>query len=84
MKPISTLYAPLMSVNLKEMKEEPALVDRSDICAVPAAAIVGRAAVAIEIARAFLEKFGGDSIEEISQNFANYLKRIENPQQFLG
>jgi chorismate synthase len=84
MKPISTLYAPLMSVNLKKMKEEPALVDRSDICAVPAAAIVGRAAVAIEIARAFLEKFGGDSIEEISQNFTNYLKRIENPQQFLG
>jgi chorismate synthase len=83
MKPISTLYAPLMSVNLKEMKQEPALVDRSDICAVPAAAIVGRSAVAIEIASAFLEKFGGDSIEEISQNFNSYVKRVESMNGFL-
>ncbi len=83
MKPISTLYSPLMSVNLREMKQEPALVDRSDICAVPAAAIVGRAAVAIEIASAFLEKFGGDSIEEISENFNNYKRRLENLIGFL-
>jgi len=83
MKPISTLYSPLMSVNLKEMKQEPALVDRSDICAVPAASIVGRAAVAIEISRAFLEKFGGDSITEISENFNNYKRRLENLSGFL-
>lgn len=83
MKPISTLYSPLMSVNLKEMKQEPALVDRSDICAVPAASIVGRAAVAIEISKAFLEKFGGDSITEISENFNNYKRRLENLSGFL-
>jgi chorismate synthase (EC 4.2.3.5) len=83
MKPISTLYSPLMSVNLKEIKQEPALVDRSDICAVPAASIVGRAAVAIEISRAFLEKFGGDSITEISENFNNYKRRLENLSGFL-
>lgn len=84
MKPISTLYSPLRSVNLSEMKEEPALVDRSDICAVPAASIVGRAAVAIEIARAFLEKFGGDSMREVKNNFKEYLKQIENPRDFIG
>ena len=66
------------------MKEEPALIDRSDICAVPAASVVGRAAVAIEVARAFLEKFGGDSMRELKNNFSEYMKHIENPQSFLG
>ena len=84
MKPISTLYSPLRSVDLREMKEEPALIDRSDICAVPAASVVGRAAVAIEVARAFLEKFGGDSMRELKNNFSEYMKHIENPQSFLG
>ncbi len=84
MKPISTLYSPLRSVNLKDMREEPALIDRSDICAVPAASIVGRAAVAIEITRAFLEKFGGDSLNEIKKNFENYMKQIEDTSSWLG
>ena len=83
MKPISTLYSPLRSVNLKEMREEPALVDRSDICAVPAASVVGRSAVAIEIAKAFLEKFGGDSLNEIKSNYESFLRQIEEPSSWL-
>ncbi len=84
MKPIATLYAPLRSVNLKSLEEEPALVDRSDICAVPAASVVGRAVTAIEIAKAFLEKFGGDSLDEIRKNYENYMKRVENVKSWIG
>ena len=83
MKPISTLLSPLPSVNLKTGEPEPALVDRSDICAVPAASVVGRCAVAIEIARAFLEKFGGDSMLEIKRNFENYIKLTQEREVWL-
>ncbi|MGI6452367.1 MAG: chorismate synthase [Syntrophomonadaceae bacterium] len=65
MKPIATLYRPLRSVNLATGESALAAVERSDICAVPAAAVVAEAVLAFEIARAFLEKFGGDSIAEI-------------------
>lgn len=65
MKPIATLYNPIRSVDLSTGEEKPATVERSDICAVPAATVVAEAVVAFEIARAFLEKFGGDSISEI-------------------
>ncbi|HEY4716165.1 MAG TPA: chorismate synthase, partial [bacterium] len=50
--------------------------ERSDVCAVPAGAVIGEAVVALEIADAFLEKFGGDSIEEISRNYNGYMKQV--------
>ena len=71
MKPISTLMNPLRSVDLSTLVEEPAAIERSDVCAVPAAAVVAEAMVAFVIADAFLEKFGGDSIEEISGHLAS-------------
>ena len=73
MKPISTLRKRLPSVDLRDGSEGDAAVERSDVCAVPAAAVVAEAMVALVIADAFLEKFGGDSISEISRNFNGYL-----------
>jgi len=69
MKPISTLMKPLRSVDLTTMTESPATVERSDVCAVPAAAVVGEAMVAIVLADAVLEKYGADSVEEIVANW---------------
>ncbi|MBI2829386.1 MAG: chorismate synthase [Acidobacteria bacterium] len=69
MKPISTLMKPLRSIDLTTMSEAPAAIERSDVCAVPAAAVVGEAMVAFVLADAFLEKFGGDSIEEIERHY---------------
>ena len=69
MKPIATLYKPLRSVHLESGLEAQAAIERSDICAVPAAAVVGEAVVAFELAMAFMEKFGGDSIDEIDRRF---------------
>ena len=79
MKPIPTLYKPLTSVNTKLWQEEKADIERSDICAVPAAAIVGESMLAFAIARAFLEKFSGDSLDEIRKSYTTYqayLKRV--------
>ena len=72
MKPIPTLYKPLQSVDIDTKEPFEATVERSDVCAVPAAAVVAEAVVAIEIAGAFLEKFGGDSMEEIWRNYEGY------------
>ena len=69
MKPISTLMKPLRSVDLATMSQAPAAIERSDVCAVPAAAVVGEAMVAFVLADAFLEKFGGDSIPEIEGHY---------------
>jgi chorismate synthase len=69
MKPISTLMKPLRSVDLTTMTESPATVERSDVCAVPAAAVVGEAMVAIVLADALVEKFGGDSVDELLVNW---------------
>ena len=77
MKPIPTLYKPLSSVDLETKEEFKASVERSDVTAVPAASIVGENVVAFEVAKAFLAKFGGDSIEEIRDNYNNYLKKLE-------
>lgn len=73
MKPIATLRRPLRSVDLEHMREEAAAVERSDICRVPSGAVIGEAAVAFELARALLEKFGGDSLEEIRRGLRRYL-----------
>ena len=68
MKPIATLMKPLRSVDLTTMEESPASIERSDVCAVPAAAVVGEAMVALVLADATLEKFGGDSLLELVEN----------------
>ncbi len=76
MKPIPTLYKPLRSVDIDTKEAFEAQVERSDACAVPAASVVMENVVAWEVAKAFLEKFGGDSIEEIRQNYENYLSQV--------
>lgn len=65
MKPPATLMRPLRSVDLKTREETRAHVERSDVCAVPAAAVIGESLAALELADAFLEKFGGDSLAEV-------------------
>jgi chorismate synthase len=76
MKPIATLMKPLRSVDLTTMTVSPATVERSDVCAVPAAAVVGEAMVAIVLADAAMEKFGGDSLEELIENWRAFKARI--------
>ncbi|MCR4431372.1 MAG: chorismate synthase [Tepidanaerobacteraceae bacterium] len=78
MKPIPTLYKPLRSVDVKTKEPVCASIERSDICAVPAASIVGEAALAWVLAGAAVEKFGGDSIEEMNNNFENYKFQLMN------
>lgn len=77
MKPIPTLYKPLVSVNTETWLEEKADIERSDICAVPAAAVVGEAMLAFGIARAFLDKFGGDNIEQVRDSLKNYTEYVK-------
>lgn len=77
MKPISTLYKPLGSIDIDTKEPFAAQVERSDTCAVPAASVILENVVAWEVARAFLEKFGGDSMEEIRANYENYRKQLE-------
>ncbi|MGK9249991.1 chorismate synthase [Paenibacillus humicus] len=76
MKPIPTLYKPLASVDIDTREPFTAQVERSDSCAVPAASVVMEHVVAWEVARAFLEKFGGDSMEEIRANYDAYLRQV--------
>ena len=75
MKPISTLMKPLRSVDLATMTESPATIERSDVCAVPAAAVVGEAMVALVLADALIEKFGGDSVDELIANWKAFVAR---------
>ncbi len=77
MKPIPTLYKPLQSVDIDTKEAFTAQVERSDACAVPAASVVLESVVAWEVAKAFLEKFGGDSMDEIRNNLKNYLAQVE-------
>jgi chorismate synthase len=69
MKPISTLMKPLRSVDLTTLEEAPAAIERSDVCAVPAAAVVGEAVVCLVLADALLERFGGDSLRQLQAHF---------------
>jgi chorismate synthase len=71
-KPISTLRKALESVNLDTKQAESANYERSDVCAVPAAAVVGEAMVSLILADALLEKFGGDSVAEIDAAWERY------------
>ena len=75
LKPISTLRKPLMSVDLETREASAAAYERSDVCVVPAAGVIGEAMVAIVLAQAFLEKFGGDSLTEVRRNFEGYIKQ---------
>src|SRR3989442_10915517 len=72
MKPLSTLMKPMRSVDIKTQEEVKATVERSDVCAAPAAAVIAEAVVAIELARALLDKFGGDSVRELKRNVESY------------
>jgi len=78
MKPISTLMDPLPTVDVSTGKPAAANTERSDTCALPAAAIVAECAVAIVLAQALLEKTGGDSIAEARRNFDGYLKSLQS------
>jgi chorismate synthase len=76
MKPISTLLKPMASIDVVSRQPVKAHYERSDICVVPAAGVVGEAMVALVLANVFLEKFGGDSMPELAANVRNYLKGL--------
>jgi chorismate synthase len=78
MKPIPTLTRPLRSVDVRTGKAESAHKERSDVCAVPAAAVVGEAMVAIELVRAMMEKFGGDNLDDMQHSYTAYRNRIRS------
>ncbi len=75
-KPIATLYHPLQTVDLVSKAALQASVERSDICAVPAVAVIAEAAVAFVLAEAWLEKFGGDSLAEVRRNHQGYVEQV--------
>ena len=75
-KPIATLMSPLPSVDLDTGDEVQAHYERSDICQAPPACVVGEAMVALVLAEAFMEKFGGDSVPEIRRNYEGYMKTV--------
>ena len=77
LKPISTLRRPLLTADLKTKEPVKAAYERSDVCVVPAAGVAGEAMVAFELAAAFMEKFGGDSIEETRRNFDGYARQLD-------
>ncbi|MCS7314134.1 MAG: chorismate synthase [Bryobacterales bacterium] len=76
LKPISTLRRPLESVDLATRQPAAAAYERSDVCVVPAAGVVAEAMVAFVLADAFLEKFGGDSLEETRRNYEGYREQL--------
>ncbi|MDR4500351.1 MAG: chorismate synthase [Nitrospirales bacterium] len=78
MKPIATLYSPKNSVDIETKKPFEATVERSDICTVPAAGVVGEAVIAFEMANVMVEKFGGDSLDEMKRNFDAYQEYVQS------
>lgn len=78
LKPISTLRRPLGSVDFETREPVKAAYERSDVCAVPAAGVIAEAMVAIALATAALEKFGGDSVKELRRNFDGYCEQLRN------
>ena len=77
LKPISTLRKPLESVDLETKETALAAYERSDVCVVPAAGVIGAAMVALTLAQAFLDKFGGDSLKETRRNFDGYIQQVK-------
>ena len=76
MKPISTVPKALDTIDVKTGEAAKAINQRSDVCAVPASGVVGEAMVALVLAEAVLEKFGGDSVQEVSRNFQSYMENL--------
>ena len=83
MKPLSTLMQPLKSVDLRTGDPADAVRERSDVVALAAAGVVGEAMVALTLADAFLEKFGGDSVTEMRRNYDSYMERLRERQDAL-
>jgi chorismate synthase len=77
-KPLSTLMQPLRSADIRTKAESVGNTERSDVCAIPAAAVIAEAVVAFELANALVEKFGGDSRTEIARNYHGYLEQVRN------
>src|SRR5262249_31719751 len=77
-KPLSTLMQPLRSVDIRSKQEAEGTIERSDVCAIPAAAVIAEAVVAFETANAFLEKFGGDSFQEIARNYQGFVAQVRD------
>jgi len=77
MKPIPTLMKPLRSVDMESKEAFKASIERSDVCAVPAAGVVAEAVAAFEIAAAMIEKFGGDSMDEMKRNYSSYMRQVQ-------
>ena len=75
-KPISTMKKPMRSIDLKTKEKTEAHYERSDVCVVPAAGVIGEAVVSLVLADAFLEKFGGDSMPELERNYRAYMDTI--------
>jgi chorismate synthase len=75
-KPISTMKKPMQSIDLKTKEKTEAHYERSDVCVVPAAGVIGEAVVALTLADAFLEKFGGDSMAELERNYRSYMETL--------
>jgi chorismate synthase len=78
MKPIATLMQPIQTVNLNTMKSMKARRERSDFVAVPAAGVIGEAALAWVLAKFMLDKFGGDSLEETKINYNSYVNNLQS------
>jgi chorismate synthase len=78
LKPISTLRRPLESVDLTTREPAKAAYERSDVAVIPAAGVIGEAMVALVLAQAFLEKFGGDSLGETKRNFDGYAAQVRS------
>ena len=78
LKPLSTLRSPLRSVDINTKRPMVATVERSDVTTVPAAGVIGEAMVAFELAKACLEKFGGDSLRELLRNYRGYLRQLKH------
>jgi len=78
LKPISTLRRPLESVDLTTREPALAAYERSDVAVVPAAGVIGEAMVALVLAQAMMEKFGGDSLPETKRNFGAYMEQVSN------
>jgi chorismate synthase len=78
LKPISTLRRPLESVDLKTKESASAAYERSDVCVVPAAGVIGEAMLSFVLAQAMLEKFGGDSLQETCRNLKSYQEQVRN------
>ena len=77
MKPIPTLTTPLNTVNIDTLEGAKASKERSDVCAVPAAAVVAESEVAFVLAEAYMNKFGADNMTDIKQNIETFKQRIK-------